>query len=227
MNTLTDAQVVHHVVALQNTFLFRGIAAEEIAEMISRAGVYETRTRVGEPLLRQETVAPCLHILLRGVAAVSKTTGGVQFHVSELRTGAIFGMAALFAEKSRRYPTGIVAKEACLALTIEETAFRELLREDARVLENYLRYLTGRIHFLNARIESLIRPGAKERVLLYIRQNAPENTLTHGLTAMAQALNIGRATLYRALDALEAEGAIARNGKHIRLLSTQDDDLGE
>jgi DNA-binding IclR family transcriptional regulator len=38
------------------------------------------------------------------------------------------------------------------------------------------------------------------------------------MTALAHALDIGRASLYRAFDALEKDGAISRDGKSIKIL---------
>ena len=39
-----------------------------------------------------------------------------------------------------------------------------------------------------------------------------------GYSRLANALNIGRASLYRALDSLEAEGRIRREGRRIFLI---------
>ena len=52
----------------------------------------------------------------------------------------------------------------------------------------------------------------------------PENEPfpTGSLTALAKALDIGRASLYRALDKLENEGTILRDGRRITVLSTDD-----
>ena len=40
-------------------------------------------------------------------------------------------------------------------------------------------------------------------------------------TAIARGLNLGRASLYRAFEALEKQGAIVREGKCITVLSTE------
>ncbi len=46
-----------------------------------------------------------------------------------------------------------------------------------------------------------------------------------GYSQLARALNLGRASLYRALETLEAEGRIRREGKRILLLSPPDASL--
>jgi DNA-binding MarR family transcriptional regulator len=96
-----------------------------------------------------------------------------------------------------------------------------MLRADFRLAENYIRYLTRRIYFLNDRIEELICPSTDQRVLLYLTQNAEDGRFTLAMTTLAQSLSISRASLYRALDKLEAAGRIRRDGRTIELVSAR------
>lgn len=221
MKRVTPAFAKRYASQLEKVFLFRGLAPEEIEALLVRKGVGQARYAQGEVILSRDMGEARLGILLAGRAAVTKETGGGALHMGELIPPALFGMAALFAgEQNNTYPTCVRAKEPCVAFCIEEATLRALMREDGRLMDNYLHYLTGRIHFLNARIEGLTHPAAKSRVLLYLMQNAVDGGVTQSLTTLARALNISRATLYRTLDALEQEGAIRREGKHIELLGS-------
>lgn len=218
MRVLNARQAAQCAALAQEAVLFKGLPKEEIAPLLQAEGIGCRRFRAGEIILAPGMDTAMLYILLRGQAAVRKRAGTGMFLVSTLSPCAMVGMAALFnGATGREYPTVVEAKGAVTALFISEAALLRLLHSDERIIDNYLRYLTERIHFLNMRIDGLIRPNAKERVYQYLLQNAVDGRLEEGLTTLAQALSISRATLYRALDALESEGAITRQGRRIML----------
>lgn len=228
MADLRVSQLVRHLPLLQEQFLFQGLPEEELPALLCMPGTHIARIPAGKPLLPQEGYAPLLGILLRGAAVVEKyiapddpTAAALPgiLRVSELAPGALYGMASLFlGEAQRPFPTRITALKSCAALIIPEDTFRSMLQQNFRLAENYIRYLTERIYFLNTRIDGLILPTVPQRLLLYLQQNAVDGCLHHSLTQLAQALNISRATLYRALEALEQAGSIRREGRRIELL---------
>jgi CRP-like cAMP-binding protein len=81
--------------------------------------------------------------------------------------------------------------------------------------QNYLRYLSGRIRFLSARLQALAAGGAEGKLSRYLLENAAEGALVCPATELAQRLGISRASLYRAFQALEDAGLIQRRGKTI------------
>lgn len=115
------------------------------------------------------------------------------------------------------YVVDITAKADTWALMIPEDSLKTMMRQDFRITENYLRYLTSRIRFLNKRIDGFVTPTTEARVLLYIENNAEDGVFSpkFPLTALADALCISRATLYRALDTLVERGMIERKGRKI------------
>ncbi|MDR1619838.1 MAG: Crp/Fnr family transcriptional regulator [Clostridiales bacterium] len=217
---LQAKQLRRHIPLLQGGFLFNNRADGELATLLAGANATIRRYHAGELLMPGAHAAyAALGILLTGAAVVEKQSGDSTLRMSELRPGALFGMATLFTPPhSPPAPTKITALTNASALIIAQGDFLKLLQSDFTIAENYIRYLTGRIYFLNARIEGLISPTAPQRVLLYIRQNAGGAVFTQSLTQLAQALHLSRATLYRALDTLEAAGEIRRRGRRIELI---------
>ena len=61
-------------------------------------------------------------------------------------------------------------------------------------------------------------PSAEGKLARYLLTNGGDGAVTLSATALCQRLGVGRATLYRAFEALERAGAIARAGKTIRVL---------
>ena len=94
-----------------------------------------------------------------------------------------------------------------------------LLRESPDFAENYVRYLSGRIQFLSGRLDAVSAVGAEGKLAQYLL-SADNGTgqVTISATQLSARIGIGRATLYRAFETLEGEGAIAREGKVIRIL---------
>ena len=94
-----------------------------------------------------------------------------------------------------------------------------LLSENRIVLRNYLCYLNSRIRFLNKRLDAFSKNSIASRIMTYFvseKQNGIVRIKNY--TKLSESLCVSRATLYRALDALEQEHKIQRNGKEIRLL---------
>ena len=78
---------------------------------------------------------------------------------------------------------------------------------------NYIKFLSGRIEFLNLKIDAFTATDAAQKLSLYLYNSTSEET--KNLTELAKRLNMGRASLYRAVEALEKEGIIEKNGKKI------------
>ncbi len=204
--------------AAADTFLFAGLDSSDVEKILHSDGVTTETFKPGEIIMSPAASAHRLGILLEGTAQVFKTASDTQLLVSLLQPGQLLGAASLFADGGA-FVTTIRAKQRCRILFFSESCMRTLLENDFRIVENYIRYLTHRIRFLTARLESIASPTAEDKLYQYLLQNAEGGTvrLAYSLTALASALGIGRASLYRAIDALEDAGKIVRNGKTIYL----------
>ena len=96
----------------------------------------------------------------------------------------------------------------------------DLIRREPCVAENYVRFLTGRIRFLNRRIAAFTAGAAPRKVARYLwerRQGDGSVPLPDNMVALAASLDMGRSSLYRALDTLEAAGCLERQAERWRL----------
>lgn len=188
--------------------LFAGVEEGLLAETLS--AVEHLTARRGETIYSEGRFRRCLGLLLEGRVQVKK---GVLL-MSTLRAGDLFGAAALFSDGAD-YPTTLTARTDCRVLLIPQEEVRRLLREDGAFAENYVTYLSGRIQFLTGRLGALSAGSAEGKLAQYLLTNGGEVTLS--AAQLCQRIGVGRATLYRAFEALEAAGAIARAGKTIRV----------
>jgi CRP-like cAMP-binding protein len=94
------------------------------------------------------------------------------------------------------------------------------MRRDPIITENYITYLSDRIWFLNTKISALTAGSAEQRLAVFLLE---QGSVSSSMTDLSHQLNVGRASLYRALDVLEADGYIRKGSKSIEV--TNEDGL--
>ena len=204
------------------TPLFKGLDASVSHKAAQSAQVLEFAA--GEAVFTEGGSVPGLGVLISGKAEVHKTAGGKKVFMSLLEPGAMLGAAGLF-QNGAATVTEVIAAKPCTLAFIGEEELKELMGENIDLAFNYMRYLTGRIRFLTSRIESIASPNASEKLMNYLALNSVDDRLTlpMGYTALADALCIGRASLYRAMDAMENDGRIKREGRTIYILNHREE----
>lgn len=168
-----------------------------------------------------------LGILLSGKLQVSKQTRqDKRVVMSHLMPGQLFGAAALFHQQPQ-YVTSIAALTKSRVLMLPEDLLFEMMRRDEQVMRNYLQYLSTRIYFLNHKIDALAQGSAEGRLAQHLLGLLPpaqdgdvtvSTSLGCAMSTLAQTLGISRASLYRAMESLEQQGLVQRQGKLITMI---------
>lgn len=198
---------------LEEHFMFRHVAAEQLEGLLAESSVISVER--GRIAYDRTTFQRSLGILLEGVLQVRKDA----LLLSTLREGEVFGAAALFHD-GEDYPTTLTAMTDCRLLLIPQESIRCLLVESGPFAENYVTYLSGRIRFLSGRLDAVSADRGESKLARYLLAVGRES-ITQNATQLCQRIGVGRATLYRAFELLEADGAICREGKTIRVLDPQ------
>lgn len=196
--------------ALSASPLFTGVDQQELALLLTCPGCTVEKFPTGASIYRPDRFRRCLGVLLSGQVRVTKAP----LTVSVLEPGALFGAAALYNDEPD-YATTLTTLSPCTALMMTQELLDRLLSEHAPLRQNYLRYLSGRIRFLSARLQSLAAGGAEGRLSRYLLENLQDGRLVCPATELAHRLGVSRASLYRAFETLEASGLIQRQGKTI------------
>lgn len=189
--------------------LFRRVEPEALRNTLAEADTVPVSR--GDTVYDRQRFRRCLGVLLEGELQVRKES----LLVSTLRAGDVFGAAALFNVRGD-YPTTLTALTDCRLLLIPQDAVRSLIRSCPDFAEDYIAYLSGRIRFLSARLDAVSADRGEGKVASYLL-SAGSEAVTVSATQLSQRLGVGRATLYRAFEVLEREGAILRAGKTIRI----------
>ena len=194
--------------------LFRQVEPETLLEIQRSAEIISVPR--GETAYDRQRFQRCLGILLNGKLQVRKES----LLISTLQQGDVFGAAALFNDREE-YPTTLTALADCRLMLIPQEVVCTLLRTCGGFAEDYVSYLSGRIHFLSARLDAVSAERGEGKLARYLLNAGQSSEVTVTATQLCQRIGVGRATLYRAFDVLERDGSIARAGKAIRILDRE------
>lgn len=194
-------------------FLLQGLSAAEKTRCWETADCEERTYQEDEVIFDSRRVRPALGLMISGKAQV--------FHgrvvMNTLAAGDVFGAAALFGP-SEEYVSTVRADTDCRVLFLSQDTVSRWMAAVPLVAENYVRFLSDRIRFLNRRLATLTAgqtQGKLWRYLLSKRDAKGCVTVPGGMRELARRLDMSRSSLYRSLDMLTESGRISRQGKTI------------
>lgn len=198
------------------TELFRcsppGVLTRILAVSDCTAAAYEKN----EVVYDKTNFSRSLGIVLEGRLRVTKENADKRpIVMSTLQRGAMFGAAALFNSEPE-YATKITAIEHSRVLFLPQRLIKRMIEREPEIAENYIRYLSERILFLNRKIYFLTAGTAEQRLAGFLLDNLAVGEFSEmpmPMHRLADALNMSRASLYRAFDELTASGAVSKQGK--------------
>ena len=204
----------------ENFFLFEGLTDSE-KEKCCRMARKEERSYCKGAIIYSPTNAPkALAIVLQGHVRVLQ--GRVV--MNDLLSGDVFGVAALFGTEEE-YISTVVAETDSRVLLIPQETVVNWMATVPRVAENYVRFLSDRIRFLNLRLSTLTAGQADGKLWRWLLAHRDENGVVYvkdGMSELAERLDMGRSSLYRSLDALTELGRIRRDRKKIYILKAEE-----
>ncbi len=197
-------------------FLFDGLGEEALHAISERLEPPVTYRR-GQVVYNTHTFRRAVGLIVRG-SVVVRSSGEVV--INRLHAGEIFGVAALFDSEQDDYVTEIIADEESAVQFIPQELMSQLLAEFPSIAERYIRFLSGRVRFLNRKLSALTIGNTENRLYHYLLSHQDEQgtiQLPDTMTELAKALNMGRSSLYRSLDTLVREGILIKVGKTYRI----------
>ena len=204
-------------------FLFQG-ASPGLAQMaFFHSGCECVAFEVGESIYSPQNFRRSIALLLSGTATAFKNAGAPSpVAINNFAPGSVFGVASVFSNEER-YVSHVKAMRRCKILFLSQELLSLLFHQDSKTAENYITYLSGRIHFLNERISAYTAGSAEKKLALYLVEQSQQQDTEHiklscPLTQLCAFLNMGRASLYRILNTLDLEGIIKREGKSIHII---------
>lgn len=200
--------------ALTACLLFKDTSEDLINRIVTDPRTRWQRFEAGESLQTAESKAkPTLTVLAEGTLSVYRE----KVLLNEIKAPGIVGAAALFGDE-KKYQTTVVAKKSVQVLVLTQKQVEELIAEDKGFALSYVKFLSDRIRFLNSRIASFTAGSAEAKLAGYLIKNSTDSVCRVSRTRLASELDMGRASLYRAIDSLVEKKLIATDGKNISVL---------
>lgn len=198
---------------LEKCFLFENLPAQ-IQEMVF-SELEVQNFKKGQSIYTKQEFEKSLGIILEGEATVYKENAVL----NRLTPGSLFGAAAVFSDGDE-YVTTIRAEKKCAIVFITDEELQDYFVRFPDMALEYIKFLSGRIRFLNRKIDSFTSRSAEDALWGWLcnnRQADNQLVIKEGYAELARKLNVSRASLYRALAKLEDEGKIIKNGSKIKI----------
>ncbi len=214
--------IIENYPNLKNTVIFRDADIASVTKYITESDFCVRNFGSGDEICTPEDREVPVCILLDGNAQISSSDCSRSVLLKTVSSGAVFGIATLYSA-DEPFPTKIKAKTACRALFINASAVRALIENDKGAAVGFMKFLSNRIVYLNKKINSFTAGCAERRLSLFLADNESDGVYSAevSISALADMLDIGRASLYRAFDKLEAEGFIEKKDKVIIIKNKQ------
>ena len=201
---------------VSKTELFRGSPPSVLTRILAVSDCTAAEYEKNEVVYDKTNFYRSLGIVLEGRLRVTKENADKRpIVMSTLQRGAMFGAAALFNSEPE-YATKVTASERSRVLFLPQRLVKRMIEREPDIAENYIRYLSERILFLNRKIYFLTAGTAEQRLAGFLLDNLAVGEFSEmpmTMHRLADALNMSRASLYRAFDELTASGAVSKQGK--------------
>ena len=204
-------------------FFFRGLERSIVGELLGHTAPEIRDYGRGETIFSPEEFEHKLGFVVSGCCEVLRVRpDGSTLPLNRLESGDSFGVLSLFS-REETFPTAVKASRSCRILFFSKTDVLSLIQKEPAIAMNVIEFLSDRIGFLNKKIATLTGGSAEERLSAYLleeyRLRGAE--LSVNCKKTADALNLGRASLYRAMNSLTEKGFINYDTKKIYIIDPQ------
>ena len=216
---MTGTAIQKSMDILSTCQLFNGMSPMEIGHLLSQEGCRLVHYPAGSTIPSERGMM----MLLTGSVLIEKQSAdGRYLRMREVWPPQAINVSALLAQPPREV-SRLSTPDGCRAVELSRALVTQALMEGGTFSVNLVEVLLGRVVFLNKKITALSGHTAASRLELYLAENAVQKDgvsqvqLPFSLSEFAEHLCVGRASLYRTLDAMEQQGRIRRKGRTIYL----------
>jgi CRP-like cAMP-binding protein len=202
---------------LESAALFAGIKPELILRLLRCIGAREVKVPKGGRIIEEGEPVAQFSILLSGSGRSVKTDAeGRVILITLLSPGSEIGVL-LCANPDHRSPVTVQADEDSSVLMVRFSGLMARCAENCpqheRLIQNYAGVLARKGLTLHERIDCLLRPTVREKIMAYLNRASREQggfsiKLPPDRSAMAEYLNVNRSALSRELSSMKHDGLI-------------------
>lgn len=202
----------------KNTFIFSNASEDEIESLLQIITVEKKEYACGEIIYSPESFEKKVGFVITGECVVERMRNeGENLPLNTLKFGDSFGIMTLFSYEEH-FPTLVRSKKPSEIAFITKNDVLKLIEKSSLISINIINFMSGRISFLNDKISTFSSDTVEQKFANYLLNEAKSiNSFCFVLNRKktAETINIGRASLYRAIETFEKEGLIKFENKKI------------
>lgn len=208
---------------LETSFLFRGIEEKELTDLLSHNSPELLQYKRGELIYSSESIRPLVGFVISGECEVIRErSDGSTVLLNCLSAGESFGILSVFSDEE--FPTRVLASRGCEIAFFTDEQIGYFISASGVINMNLITFMAGRIAFLNKRIATFSGSRATDRLAAYLlieMAKYGKDSFPFSYVKCGEEINAGRASVYRAVASLEAEGLINVTDKKVQILDPQ------
>lgn len=207
----------------EKTFLFKGIIREKIDVLLDSISLEEKSYPKGSVIYSPDIFDRKIGFIFHGECSVGRYSNGSVIPLNVSKTYDSFGILTCFYPKDE-FPTVITAKTAASVLFMDHDDLRSLVIQSSEISLNIIEFMARKINFLNEKIAAFSGGSIEEKLanhLISLAKKTGSTEFRFNKKKGAEALNCGRASLYRALEAMVSDGYITLEDKKIIILDPE------
>lgn len=204
---------------LSDSFLFRGVSREELSRLLRGNEPKISSYKKGELIYSSANSERLVGFILSGGCEVRRersSCGPVLLNL--LGRGDSFGILSIFSDED--FPTCIYAARSCEILFFTDWQIQGFIAASPTVNQNLIKFLAGRIAFLNKKIATFSGNRVEDRLAAFLLCEADKyssDVFPFNYVKCGEEINAGRASVYRAVASLEGEGLIKITEKQVHI----------
>lgn len=218
----TSVTIFDYIPSISTHPLFKGVDKNIISKYLCDNSIEVNNYTASEVIIPYQSTNVPIFVIVAGTVQIFSPNDSRKVLLKTSGAGTIFGIANLYM-KDTHFPSTVIAKKQTTVLTISNNVFIKMLNHEPDLMNNYLAFLNNKIIYLNKKISSYTAGNNENKLLYFLSENEVDGkvSIDTSISDIAIMLDMGRASLYRALEKLEGENIIKRNGKYIVILDRE------
>ena len=205
---------------LKDSFLFKNIEEGRLKELISQNQPSVESFKRGELVYSSMTNRRLVGFILSGGCEVRRgRSEATPILLNTLSKGDSFGILSVFSDEA--FPTEIYAAKSCEVIFFTDQQIRSFMAVSPEITANLVTFMADRIAFLNKKIATFSGSRTTDKLAALLLSEMEQLGCTEfafNYVKASEEISAGRASVYRAVASLEADGLISVTDKKVLII---------
>ena len=207
---------------LKKTFYFSGLTKKELESLIQKHSPTTVDYKRGELVYPSSMPGHDVGILINGRCEIRRLrSDGSKTILNVLGCGDSFGILSVFSNDD--FPTQVFATKNSSVLYFSKDQILDFVNNSSQFALNIINFLANRISFLNNKIATFSSNSVETKLASFILSEEKKygTDIPFNVQKTSEEISAGRASIYRALEALSSQNLIQTSSKKIEIIDRE------